>query len=189
MRLGRARHAPSGHSERVADDDHERCGVCGFDGSAYGDASLLAAIGELGARWRALLAQAGSDIAVRPQPKTWSALEYAAHSRDVTALHVFGVEQALNDDEPAYPAIDGAELIDTAAAPYSNEDPDAVVEHLDRQALRLRDRAAAAGADVWWRGITIGDHHSTVRRLLEHALHDSVHHLDDVERGLRQLRS
>lgn len=180
---------PSGHSERVADDDHERCDVCGFDGSTYGDASLLAAIGELGPHWRTLLAQAGADIAVRPQPKTWSALEYAAHSRDITALHVFGVEQALNDDEPAYPAIDGAELIDTAAATYGDEDPDAVVERLDREALRLRDLAAAAGSDVWWRGITIGNHRNTVRRLLEHALHDSLHHLDDVERGLRQLRT
>jgi len=25
--------------------------------------------------------------------------------------------------------------------------------------------------------------------MLEHALHDSVHHLDDVERGLSQLRA
>jgi hypothetical protein len=185
----RARYGHNGHSEQVADDDHERCGVCDFDGSAYDDASLLAAIGALGRRWRTLLAEAGSDIAVRPQPKTWSALEYAAHSRDVTALHVFGVEQALNEDEPAYPAIDGAELIDTAAANYGNEDPDAVVEHLDREALRLRDLAAAAGADVWWRGISIGGNRNTVRRLLEHGLHDSLHHLDDVERGLHQLRS
>jgi hypothetical protein len=39
------------------------------------------------------------------------------------------------------------------------------------------------------RGLTIGDSRSDVRRLLEHALHDSLHHLEDVERGLSLLRA
>jgi hypothetical protein len=37
--------------------------------------------------------------------------------------------------------------------------------------------------------LTIGDSRSDVRRLLEHALHDSLHHLADVERGLAALRA
>jgi hypothetical protein len=41
---------------------------------------------------------------------------------------------------------------------------------------------------MWSRGLTIGDDRSDVRRLLEHALHDSQHHLADVERGLTTLR-
>ena len=49
--------------------------------------------------------------------------------------------------------------------------------------------AEEAGAGSWTRGFTIGDDRIEVRRLLEHALHDSRHHLLDVERGLAQLRS
>ena len=37
-------------------------------------------------------------------------------------------------------------------------------------------------------GITIGDERSDVRRLLEHALHDSLHHVGDVTRGLALIR-
>jgi hypothetical protein len=173
----------------VNDADHERCTACGFDGSVYDDASLIEAIAGLGSRWRALLIEAGAELRRRPEPQTWSAIEYAAHSRDITALHVFGVEQALGEDEPAYPAIDGEALIETSATTYRDEEPEQIVAELDRAARHLATLAADAGAANWSRGITIGDERSTVRRLLEHALHDSLHHLDDVERGLNMLRA
>jgi hypothetical protein len=60
------------------------------------------------------------------QVQGWSAIEYAAHSRDITALHVFGVQQALTQDEPTYPPIESDELIETAAATYGDADPDVV---------------------------------------------------------------
>jgi hypothetical protein len=93
---------------------HERCEACGFDGGVYSDSMLLDALGGLGERWRTKLAEAGDRVRTRPEPETWSAIEYAAHSRDVTALHVYGVERALTGDEPAYPAIRD-DLMDKAA--------------------------------------------------------------------------
>ena len=132
-----------------------------------------------------LIADAGPDLRVRPEPHVWSAIEYAAHSRDITALHRFGVEQALTGGEPVYPAIVADDLIQTAAANYVEEDPRIVVDTLDDEAGRLADLAVAAPTDRWELGITIGEERSTVRRLLEHALHDSLHHLGDVQRGYR----
>ena len=168
--------------------DHERCEACGFDGASYDNPSLIAALRELGPRWRTQLVDAGTDLRTRPGPGVWSPIEYAAHSRDITALHVFGVEQALTGDEPSYPAIVADDLIEAAAATYVDEDPETVVAALDAHARRLARAAADAGDDTWQRGLTIGDERSTVRRLLEHALHDSLHHVDDVARGLLQLR-
>ena len=132
---------------------------------------------------RALLTGAGERLRVRPEPETWSALEYAAHSRDITALHVFGVEQALTGAEPTFPAIDPG-LADSTAANYNSEPVDAVLDALDEHACRLASVADDAGEGAWSRGITLGDDRSDVRWLLEHALHDSTHHLQDVERGL-----
>jgi hypothetical protein len=116
----------------------------------------------------------------------WSALEYAAHSRDITALHVFGVEQALTQDEPVYSSISD-DLVDSAASTYLEADPNDVGSELAGQASLLADVAEAAGTAKWSRGLTIGDSRSDVRRLLEHALHDSLHHLNDVEVGLTRL--
>jgi hypothetical protein len=107
----------------------------------------------------------------------------------VTALHVFGVEQALTADEPMFPAIEGDDLIQSAAATYEGEDPAAVVAALESAADRMAQLAELAGSETWSRGLTIGDSRMDVRRLLEHALHDSEHHLDDVDRGLRLLRA
>ena len=168
---------------------HEQCAACKFDGSEYGPKQLLEAIRDLGPRWKRLLVAAGDDLRKRPAPATWSALEYAAHSRDITALHVFGVEQALTVDEPKFPEIAGDELVETAATNYASEDPGAVGMELEEQSLKLADLAQASGAPCWSRGITFGSSRSDVRGLLEHALHDSLHHLVDVENGLAILRA
>jgi hypothetical protein len=167
--------------------EHETCDACGFDGADYDDAALLVALHGLGPAWRALIAGAGTDLRTRPAPGVWSALEYAAHSRDVTVLHGFGVEQALTLDEPVFPPV-ADDLADAAAASYAAQDPHDVVEALTAAADRLATGAGEAGTDAWTRGITLGDQRSDVRRLLEHALHDSTHHLADVERGLAQIR-
>jgi DNA segregation ATPase FtsK/SpoIIIE, S-DNA-T family len=168
--------------------EHEVCAACGFDGGTYDDAALLDALRALGPSWGDLIAGAGSELRIRPAPQVWSAIEYAAHSRDVTALHVFGVEQALTLDEPTIPALAGG-LVEEAAATYGDAEPDAVVAALGFHSSRLASVAEEAGTDSWSRGFTIGDDRIEVRRLLEHALHDSRHHLLDVERGLAQLRS
>ena len=168
---------------------HEQCATCGFDGSEYEPEQLLDAIRGLGPQWIRLLSRAGDELRLRPAPGTWSALEYAAHSRDVTALHVFGVEQALTVDEPCFPEIAGDELVQSAAASYAAQDPGVVGAELETQTAELADLAEESGPTSWSRGITIGALRSDVRLLLEHALHDSHHHLVDVENGLSILRS
>jgi hypothetical protein len=165
----------------------ERCDECGFDGSRYDNASLLDALRALGPRWRSSLSAAGAELRDRPGPEVWSALEYAAHSRDIIALHVFGVEQALALDEPSFPPI-GDDLAESAAATYASADPVVVVDALEENAKRLAQLAEDAVPGNWSRGLTDGGNRRDVRRLLEHALHDSLHHLLDVERGLARLR-
>jgi hypothetical protein len=116
----------------------------------------------------------------------WSALEYAAHSRDVTALHLFGVQQALEQEEPAFPEIDEG-LVDSLAATYETADPVEVGGELADHAERLAAAVGRSGPEVWTRGLIIGSVRRDVRRMVEHALHDSLHHLGDVERGLDAL--
>jgi hypothetical protein len=168
--------------------EHETCSECGFDGADYDDAALLAQLRALSTSWRAALESAGAELRVRPAEGVWSAIEYAAHSRDITALHAFGVEQALTLDEPAYPAVEPG-LADAAAVSYGAADPHDVVAALGAAAEQLAAHADDAGVGAWSRGLTLGDERVDVRRLLEHALHDSTHHLDDVDRGLAQLRA
>jgi hypothetical protein len=154
----------------------------------YTDSALLEALRSLPERWRQQLVAASAKLRIRPEPDTWSAIEYAAHSRDITALHAYGVEQALNQDEPIFPPI-GGDLAEAAAVAYADANPDEVLQALGVAAERLVRLADDAGVDAWTRGLTVGETRSDVRRLLEHALHDWQYHLDDVERGLASLRT
>ncbi len=167
---------------------HEICAQCGFDGGRYNDAALTAAIRDLGPRWQQVLASAGSELRERPAPGVWSAIEYGAHTRDVTALHSWAVEQALSGSEPAIPPLE-AGLVDAAAATYADADPVEVGDAIATHTSRLASITEEADPAAWQHGFTIGDDRMDVRALLEHALHDSVHHLDDVDRGLAQLRA
>ncbi|MEO6317156.1 MAG: hypothetical protein ABIP36_00080 [Acidimicrobiales bacterium] len=166
---------------------HERCSQCGFDGSRYDDPELLDAIRALIPQWQELLTSAGPELRDRPQPEVWSAFEYAAHSRDITALHVFGVMAALQEDEPVVGDI-GDDVIQSAADAYGGEHLLDVQGGLTAELAGLADRAAAAAPGAWSRGLIITGTRMDVRALLEHALHDSTHHVADVERGLSQLR-
>jgi heat shock protein HslJ len=167
--------------------DHERCAACCFDGAAFDPATLVVAVRDLGPAWRELLGAAGDLLRIRPAPEVWSAIEYAEHTRDITALHVYGVEQALTIDEPRLPAI-ADDLVDRAAADYGAADLDQVADDIAEQTARLAQLLEDAGDGGWQRGLTIGSDRLEVRRLVEHALHDSRHHLVDVRRGLVQLR-
>jgi hypothetical protein len=165
---------------------HEQCDACGFDGATYADSELLESLRGLGDRWRHQLVAAGCHLRTRPTPTTWSAIEYAAHSRDVTALHAYGMEQALTSDEPTFPPISD-DVIDQAVGAYAGSDPEVVADELTSAARRLAQLADDAGVGAWTRGLVVGETRSDIRRLLEHALHDSQHHLDDVERGVAAL--
>ena len=170
-------------------EDHEACMACGFDGGSFDAAGLLDALRGLGPSWTTLLDGAGDLLRVRPEPSTWSAVEYAAHSRDITELHRWAVDEALTGAEPVLPDVEGDALIESAASAYGNADPVTVVDALATAATGMADAARTAGEPAWHLGITIGTSHSSVRRLLEHGLHDSTHHLADVTRGLATLRA
>jgi hypothetical protein len=79
--------------------------------------------------------------------------------------------------------------VDAAVSAYDRADPNAVVDALAEPAERLAQVAEDAGFDVWSREIIVGATRSDVRRHLEHALHDSLHHLSDADHGLAALRS
>jgi hypothetical protein len=163
----------------------ERCGACGFDGAVYEDDALLEELRALGPRWAGLLAGAGPWLRIRPAPGVWSAIEHAAHSREVTAQSVFGVRQALLGTEPVHAGVT-IDLRESAGS-YRDADLEEITAELAAQAMLLAQLAQGAGPARWSRGVTIAGDRTDVRGLLEHALHESLHHLGDAEQGLASL--
>ena len=165
----------------------ERCAQCRFDGAAYTDLDVAGTVRTIGPWWR-LLVQGLDDSVLqrRPAPDVWSAVEYAEHSADITRIIGFGLAALLEQDgvdfgpQPAdAPGLSG----DPSTTPMT-----AALDELEPQMSDFGAVAAQIAADAnGARHLVL--HGDTYRAdwLVRHCLHDALHHLQDVGRGLHAL--
>jgi MOSC domain-containing protein YiiM len=164
----------------------EACEQCRFAAGEYTRQDLRGTLASLGRRWEWLIeGLVPSVLAARPEPRTWSAVEYAAHTRDVTAVIELGVRTMLDEDRPVFPALSAVDA--SADDPPSRLDPASVVGQLTAAADRLQRRVSGLTEGAWERQAVIGDDVRDVASLVAHAVHDAEHHLQDVGRGLRRI--
>ena len=168
-----------------------RCDECGFDGDELSPADAIAALRRFPKRYRAPLTRLlpnedGSVLRRRPDPDTWSALEYAAHVRDVFGAYASRVRRTLHEDRPTFDEPGPDELAE--ARRYNDDDPAAVASELEANVERLASTFEAVPDDGWERvGVRYGEERSvlfTARR----AVHEGNHHLLDIGRSLRAAR-
>ncbi|MDP1876992.1 MAG: DinB family protein [Actinomycetota bacterium] len=156
----------------------ERCPDCGFDSREPARADLSGLAAELGHRWVVAMASV-ADVTARPDPGTWSPLEYACHVRDVFALARYRTALMLEQDDPLFANWDQ----DAAAVEeqYASQYLDAVMPALAARASGFADDLAALDEDQWARpGRRSDDKPFTVESFARYVLHDPIHHLTDV---------
>jgi hypothetical protein len=161
----------------------ERCEECGFDGTRLTVTDAVAALRSMGRRWRELFKDVPIErLRERPDPATWSPLEYAAHTRDVISLVGWGMAEILDGKRPSF---DGVEPDPPGTDHgYNALDPAKVMDELQNNAERAAARAEPELLEHWRRTGTIGGVETDAGWLLRHAVHDASHHLRDVERQL-----
>jgi hypothetical protein len=153
------------------------CEQCGFDADAFVPGEVAGRIRVNAAAWPAVLGRA--DVAVRPSPDVWSALEYAAHVRDVLRLFEYRVALMLDVDDPSFPNWDGDAV--AVSERYGEQDPAGVSADLQDAALAYARLLDAVPEDGWSRTGRRGDGATfTVASLARYSVHDPVHHLWDV---------
>jgi hypothetical protein len=168
------------------------CEECGFAYTDLAVADVPAAIRAFARRFRAPLTRflPGEDgdaiVRRRPAPETWSALEYAAHVRDVFGNYERWVRQTLAEDRPP---LDGPRPDDLAASGnYNDLDPVTVADELAANAERLAATLEAVPDDGWERvGIRYNEERSVLLSA-RRAVHEGNHHLLDIGRGMRTVR-
>jgi hypothetical protein len=153
------------------------CPECGFDSSTTPASAVPGMLRENAAAWPAVLERA--DVAVRPDPSTWSALEYGAHVRDVFRIFRVRFGLMLDQDDPAFPNWDQDET--AIVERYNEQDPATVSAELTEAAEVLARALEQVPADAWERRGFRGDGSAfTVDTLARYFIHDPVHHLHDV---------
>lgn len=155
----------------------KRCPECGFDARSIPRADLPDLIRSNAAAWPAVLAR--PDVRARPDPRTWSPLEYGCHVRDACRVFAGRLELILTEDDPLFANWDqDATAIEKD---YALQDPHAVTDELVRNAGEIADGFAAVRPDQWDRtGRRSNGSMFTVETLARYFVHDPVHHLHDV---------
>jgi hypothetical protein len=158
----------------------QRCPECGFDGSAVSHTVVAGHIRDDAAEWPRRLSSA--DVAERPQPAVWSALEYGCHIRDVHRIFRERVRLMLSEDEPRFPNWD--QDITAVEDDYGSQDPGVVASELIEAAGAVADTYEQVPADAWSRrGLRSNGSEFTIASIAVYHLHDIVHHAHDVDHG------
>lgn len=168
------------------------CSECGYDANNYDRSEIGSKIRATAATWRSLLG-AGSAVEKRPpdgnpDSPIWSALEYGAHVRDVYELFADRFDKMLKKKNPTFRDWDQNKA--AVKGKYHKQDPDQVAYGLAVAAGGMADRFDKLSDDGWAKtGERSDGVQFTVETLGRYLLHDIYHHIDDVERGFKQLKN
>jgi hypothetical protein len=168
------------------------CPECGLDYDTVSPPDAKVAIRSFPRRYRTALAAALDDetdeglVRRRPDPSTWSGLEYTVHVADLFE-HFAGVIRRMYDE--TRPTIDFWDPDERAASErYAEQDPRATLDRLDAAATKLASELERVDADGWSRTATFPFGERDLLMMARNAVHEGSHHLRDVEQVLDRAR-
>jgi hypothetical protein len=165
----------------LAPEDHV-CDVCAV---GYPDIGIEHAVdviaGLPGAVRDAVCAIPPERVRVRPSPNVWSVIEYVCHLRDVYVTFTIRLHRVRTEHQPALEPM----LNDLRARRfrYNDRDLPATLDELAAAAAGFCDEVARTGEHDWDRVATrLPGEERSARWLVRQAMHEGVHHLDDIHR-------
>lgn len=159
--------------------DFELCHGCGFNGEEWSDAAAISAIAGLPIRFASAVGGLSSDdLLRRPVDGQWSIAEYADHVREV----LFGMRFLL-DVAVAQPGTDLGQPPPSSFEPQPRQIViDAVLVGIERKVTSLLTSFSELSTNEWHSAVTLGGLDVDPHWIVRHTVHDSTHHLLDIER-------
>lgn len=162
------------------------CPICGLDYDTVNRIDAVVALRSFARRYgevlRPVAAEAGGDerLRTRPEPATWSAVEYTAHVGDVLQDLAGALVTMLRQDKPT---VDSDFDPDRAAEEraYAKRSVDRVLDELAAGAGAVVAAVEGIGDADWERTATFPFGERDVLAIVRNAVHEGSHHLRDVE--------
>lgn len=130
---------------------------------------------------RAVGAMSDAGLRRRPDPRTWSVLEYTCHVRDVYEVYSDRLTRAMNEEHPRLEPMRNEQR--ALRMQYNLQVPEDVLDSLARQAAHFARLVESVGADQWPRTVTrLPGEERTLLWLARQAAHEGLHHLHDITR-------
>jgi len=162
------------------------CPECEFEVRHFPRRQISALIRSSVAEWLSILQADEANLRRRPRPDRWSALEYAAHVRDVFELYDYRLGLMLAEHGPHYPNWNQDEA--AIEKDYAGSDPAQVGVELLAAGERLAGHFEQIADEDWQRpGYRSDGAVFTVETFARYFIHDPQHHLHDVRSGLAAM--
>lgn len=158
-----------------------RCDACGFEHDPQQASVLGQAIVDGVDTLVSLLRMNLDAVSSRPEPGTWSPLEYGCHVRDVLLVQRERILAAQFIDVPSFNAMGGDERVTCDG--YAGQDIQNVLRQLRDSAFLLANVLQLLGEDQWNLPLIYGypvPTQRSLRWLAVHTLHEVRHHTLDV---------
>lgn len=173
---------------RIVDGEPiELCSDCGFDGRRLPSTLAIDALRGLGATWGELLDRDEDLVRARPGPSTWCAVEYATHLRDIVAGNHLVAQFFLDEVDPTLRLPPSDDSADLGPDTCRDVDIDVVLGELASVAGAFADFVDGLSGDELARPGTVFEVRGDILGAARHALHDSTHHVLDVNRGFARM--
>ncbi len=169
------------------------CPECGVDYGTLHPPFAINAIKSFPRRYTEALepASASEDnekvIRTRPAPDVWSALEYTVHIADSLGEFAVVVGRMYDEDKPTLDFTDPDQA--ATAEKYNEQDKTGVLARMKTNAADLVKQAERVDGEGWKRTATFSWGDRDLLTMLQNAVHEGVHHLRDIEKGLEQVRA
>jgi S-DNA-T family DNA segregation ATPase FtsK/SpoIIIE len=167
------------------------CQQCGF---VYGHVpveEIAGALRSLGSDYGERLRRTDADVLrARPTRSVWSGLEYACHFRDVVLIQRDRVLLALVESCPSFAPMYREQRV--VLANYGSHSPDEVADQVLLATDLCATVLAGLGSEQWARPSIYNFPAPTERDVAwlgRHTLHEGVHHLGDIDRGIADIMS
>jgi DinB superfamily len=159
------------------------CSECGYSYGSLARPDIPPEIRGYGLRYAELLdGTDGPSLRAHRRPGVWSALEYACHLRDIYGVQRGRVLQATTEDTPEFAPMRREERV--LEENYNAQDPLVVASEIASAADSLA-RTLEDLDDTGWASTGIYHWPTTAVRTVDwigrHTVHESVHHLADIQ--------
>ena len=155
------------------------CPECGFDPAAVSPEALPGLILDASARFQRALEGRGAER--RPQPTTWSPIEYARHVADVCEVMTTRLSLILASDGAGAEFEDWDQDLAATEEEYWLSDANATRVLVGERAKAAAKAWAEPEGEQWeWTGVRSNWSRFTALSLGRYFAHDLIHHLHDV---------